>query len=50
MFQYLLIVLAAFAVVGGPSLEAVTAGPMLDYVVAVGIALMLKPWLQGHFE
>jgi len=51
MLQYLLIVLAAVAIIGGPSLESLSAsGPMMDYVVAVGVALMLKPWLQGHFE
>ncbi len=51
MLQYLLILMAALTVVGGPSLESLaSAGPMMDYVVAVGVALMLKPWLQGHFE
>ena len=48
MLQYILIALAGLAVFSGPSLA--TSGPMTDYAVAVGIALMLKPWLQGHIE
>jgi hypothetical protein len=51
MLQYILIALAALAVLGGPSLESLaSSGPMMDYVIAAGIALMLKPWLEGHFE
>ena len=51
MFQYLMVLLAVVAVIGAPSLESLaTAGPMTDYLVAAGIALMLKPWLQGHLE
>ena len=51
MFQYVLIVLAALAVVGMPSVESmVTGGPAMDYVVAFGVALLLKPWLEGHLE
>ena len=51
MFQYMLILFAVLAVVGVPSLESqVSAGPALDYVVAFGVALLLKPWLEGHFE
>jgi hypothetical protein len=51
MFQYLMVLFAVAAVIGGVSLESLAAaGPMMDYLVAVGIALMLKPWLQGHFE
>jgi len=51
MFQYLMILFALVAVLGAPSLESLaTAGPMKDYLVAAGIALMLAPWLQGHFE
>ena len=40
MVTYLLFGLAALAVVNGPSLES----------MAVVVALMLKPWLQGHLE
>jgi hypothetical protein len=51
MFQYLMVLFAVITVVGAPSLESLaTAGPMMDYLIAAGIALMLKPWLQGHFE
>jgi hypothetical protein len=51
MFQYLMVLFAVVAVIGAPSLESLaTAGPMMDYIIAAGIALMLKPWLQGHFE
>jgi hypothetical protein len=51
MFQYLLILLAGLAVIGGPSLESLASiGASMDYVVAFGVALLLKPWLQGHFE
>ncbi len=51
MFQYLLILLAGLAVIGGPSLASVAStGPSMDYVVAFGVALLLKPWLAGHFE
>jgi hypothetical protein len=51
MLQYILILVAAMAAVGGPAMDALTsAGPAMDYVVAFGIALMLKPWLEGHFE
>jgi hypothetical protein len=51
MFQYILILLAALAVIGIPSLDSlVSAGPAMDYVVAFGVALLLKPWLQGHLE
>lgn len=51
MVQYILIGLAALVVVNGPSLEALgPSGQMMDYIVAIGVALLLKPWLQGHFE
>ena len=51
MFQYILILLAALAVIGIPALDSlVSAGPAMDYVVAFGVALLLKPWLQGHLE
>ena len=51
MFQYLMILFAAIAVISSPSLESLaTGGPMTDYLIAAGIALMLKPWLQGRFD
>jgi hypothetical protein len=51
MLQYILLVIAAVTIISGPALELLAnAGPMMDYVVAVGVALMLKPWLSGHFE
>lgn len=51
MYQYLFILFALLAVVGIPTLESmVSAGPAMDYVLAFGIALLLKPWLEGHLE
>ncbi len=51
MFQYILILFAVLAVAGVASLESLASvGPALDYLVAFGVALMLKPWLQGHLE
>lgn len=51
MLQYILIVIAAVTVLAGPALETlVNAGPSMDYIVAAGVALMLKPWLSGHFD
>ena len=51
MFQYVLILFAVLAVLGFPTVESLAnAGPALDYVVAFGVALMLKPWLEGHLE
>ncbi len=51
MFQYLLILLAGLAVFEFPSLESLAStGMSMDYLVALGVALMLKPWLKGHFD
>lgn len=51
MLQYILLVIAAVTVLAGPSLESLaSAGQSMDYVVALGVALMLKPWLSGHLE
>ncbi len=51
MLQYILLVIAAVTVVAGPALESLAStGPTMDYVVALGVALMLKPWLSSHFE
>jgi hypothetical protein len=51
MFQYILLGLAAVTVLNGALLESLVAsGSTMDYVIAVAVALMLKPWLQGHFE
>jgi len=51
MYQYMLILLAVLAVVGIPALESLAStGPAMDYVVAFGVALLLKPWLENHFE
>jgi len=51
MFQYILILFAVLAVVGAASLESlVSAGPAMEYLVAFGVALLLKPWLESHFE
>jgi hypothetical protein len=49
MLQYILILFAVLAVVGNPTLESLASvGPVMDYVVAFGIALLLKPWLETH--
>jgi hypothetical protein len=51
MLQYLLVLFAVLAVFGNPALESLTSvGPVMDYVVAFGIALLLKPWLETHLE
>ncbi len=51
MFQYLLILLAGLAVIGVPSMESLASiGDSMYYLVAFGIALLLKPWLQTHFN
>jgi hypothetical protein len=51
MFQYILILFAVLTVVNVSSLESLASvGPAMDYVVAFGVALMLKPWLEGHLE
>jgi hypothetical protein len=51
MFQYLLILVAGLAVLGAPSLESLASiGASMDYVVAIGVALLFTPWLRGHFE
>jgi len=51
MLQYILILCAALVVIGQPALETlVSAGVATDYVVAFGVALMLKPWLETHLE
>ena len=51
MFQYILILFAVLAVVGVTSLESlVSTGPAMEYLVAFGVALLLKPWLERHFE
>ena len=51
MVHYLLLALAGLVIVGGSSVESLaSAGPAMDYVVACGVALMLKPWLEGHLE
>lgn len=51
MFQYLLLGLAALTVLNGALLESLTfSGSIMDYVLAISVALMVKPWLQGHFE
>jgi len=50
MLQYILLVIAAVTVIAGPGLESLASvGPMMDYVVAFAVALMLKPWLSDHF-
>ncbi len=51
MFQYLLLGLAAVTVMNVSWLESLAASDrVVDYVVAIAVALMLKPWLEAHFE
>jgi len=51
MFKYILLGLAALTVWNGALLESlVSSGSMMDYLLAGGVALMLSPWLQGHFD
>ena len=49
MLHYILALCAVVAVVGVPVLEKLAfSGAALDYVVALGVALLLKPWLETH--
>lgn len=51
MFQYMLILFAVLAVIAVPSMESLaSASPAMEYLVAFGIALLFKPWLEGHLE
>ena len=51
MLQYILALCAVMAVIGEPVLENLAfSGPAMEYVVAFGVALLLKPWLETHLE
>ena len=51
MLHYILALCAVVAVIGEPLLEKlVFGGAAMDYVVAFGVALLLKPWLETHLE
>lgn len=51
MFQYILVIVSVFAILGVPSMESMFAGgPVMEYLIAFGVALMLMPWLKGQFE
>ena len=51
MLQYILMLCAVMAVIGEPLLEKLAfGGPATDYMVAFGVALLLKPWLENHLE
>lgn len=51
MLRYILVLSAVLMAVGEPLMESLTSmGPAMDYVVAFGIALMLKPWLEAQFD
>ena len=51
MFQYLVVLLGVMVIIGQPALEALaTAGTIVEYLVAFGIALLLKPWLEYHLD
>jgi hypothetical protein len=39
------------AVIGEPVLETLAfGGAAMEYMVAFGVALLLKPWLETHLE
>ncbi|WP_455234811.1 hypothetical protein [Thiogranum longum] len=45
----MLVLFAVLAVAGGPAMESLASiGPAMDYVIAFGAALLLKPWLETH--
>lgn len=51
MLRYILVLFAVLMAAGEPSMESLTSmGPAMDYVVAFGIAVMLKPWLEAQFD
>jgi hypothetical protein len=51
MYQYILLGLAALAVLNGALLESLaSSGGILEYLMAVAVALLLVPWLRGHFD
>jgi hypothetical protein len=51
MLQYILVLCAVMAVIGEPVLEQLAFGGFAtDYLVAFGVALLLKPWLENHLE
>jgi len=51
MFQYTLALCAVMAVIGEPVLEKLTfSGAATEYMVAFGVALLLKPWLETHLD
>lgn len=51
MFHLLLVAVSVFAIFGMPSLDSLIAsGPVTEYLVAIGVALMLMPWLKSQFE
>jgi len=51
MFQYILMLVAGLAVISAPSLESLASiGSAMDYLVALGVALLFAPWLRGHME
>ncbi|MGD2074194.1 MAG: hypothetical protein PVI91_05285 [Gammaproteobacteria bacterium] len=51
MFHYLLMLIAVMVVLGEPVLEKLTsAGAATDYMVALAVALLLKPWLETHLN
>lgn len=51
MLQYILALCAVMVVMGEPVLEKLAfSGPAMDYTIAMGVALLLKPWLETHLE
>lgn len=51
MLHYLLMLLAALLLIANPVLESITAaGPLIDYLVAISVAVLLMPWLSDQFD
>ncbi|GEM_PF-1198253 len=50
MLKYLLALTAVLLVVGQPVIESLTTtGRGMDYLLAFGVALLLKPLLENQF-
>lgn len=50
MFKTLLILLGIMVIIGQPSMLELIAAAFthVEYLVAGGVALLLKPWLEYH--
>jgi hypothetical protein len=51
MLYCLLILLAALLLLGKPVMESlVTTGSSMEYMVAICVAMLLKPWSDDQFS